>query len=316
MNKSAGRFLEKDVVSRIAWLYFIKGFTQREISHRLNISRMQVQRSISKSKKEGLVRIQIVDPLTSCFEIEDRLKSGFALADAMVVPTPEDESKIKEALGKAAARYLLRHGKDHQVIGVGWGTTLERMTQFINGSKRSSSQVVSLIGGWTKRAKESPHEIACKLADALHTPCYYISAPAIADSPASHSVITSEKSVNYTLNLAKTSDLAILGIGNADTDSSLVKAGFLSSQEVTKLRTKGAVGDICAQFYDREGHPVDWKYMDRVIGLGLKDLKQIKTVIGVAGGANKKKAILGALRGRHLDVLITDEQTARAVLFE
>ena len=71
-----GRFLEKNLVSRIAWLYFIKGFTQHQVSQRLNISRMQVQRSISKSKKEGLVRIQINDPRTTCFEIEDDLKKA------------------------------------------------------------------------------------------------------------------------------------------------------------------------------------------------------------------------------------------------
>ena len=105
---SPGRFLEKNLVSRIAWLYFIKGFTQHEISKRLNISRMQVQRSISKSKKEGLVQIKIVDPLTSCFELEEDIKSRFSLSNAIVTPSPDDKDGIKRALGKASAEFLLR----------------------------------------------------------------------------------------------------------------------------------------------------------------------------------------------------------------
>ena len=314
MNKTSRGYFEESLVSRIAWLYFIKGCTQREISERINISRMQVQRSISKSKKEGLVQIQIKDPCTRYFEIEDDLKTRFSLSEAIVTPTPQNKTETNEAIAKAAADYLLRHVSDNQIIGVGWGTTLQNMTRFVKGKTLTNSRIVSLIGGWTKMTKESPHEIAYNLADALKTPCYYISAPAIADSLKSRSVITAEKSVHQILEIAKASDIAVLGIGNANTDSSLVKSGYLSADEIKQLRTSGAVGDICAQFYDAEGHPLDHEYMDRVIGLNLQDLKKIRIVIGIAAGSGKTAAICGALKGDLLDVLITDEQTAKVVL--
>ncbi len=311
---TTGKNIENGFVSRIAWLYFIKGFNQREISHRLNISRMQVQRSISKARNTGLVKIEIIDSHITCFEIEEDLKTRFLLSDVIVIPTPQNKSEIKEDLAKASAGYLLRHITDGMVIGVGWGTTLEKMAKFINGKSFPNSQVVSLIGGSGKRTLESPYEVASKLADALKAPCYYISAPAIAGSYASRSVIIAEKSVNNTLKIAKSSNIAVLGIGDADLDSSLVKAGLISSKKIKQLIEKGAVGDICAQFYDYAGQPVDHGYMDRVIGLNLEDLKKIKTVIGVAGGEKKIKAVIGALRGSLLDVLITDEQTAKMTL--
>jgi lsr operon transcriptional repressor len=37
-------------------------------------------------------------------------------------------------------------------------------------------------------------------------------------------------------------------------------------------------------------------------------------VIGVAGGLHKTEAILGALRGGYLDVLVTNEQVAHQLL--
>jgi lsr operon transcriptional repressor len=313
MNETSGRFTDKNLVSRIAWLYFIKGFTQHQISKRLNLSRMQVQRSISKSKKEGLVRIEIIDPGTSCFEIEEQLRTQFSLSDAVVIPAP-DEEKLKEELGKAAAGYLLRLIQNNQIIGVGWGTTLQKMTEFIKGKTLENVKVVSLIGGWSERTKESPYEVAWNFADALKAPCYHISAPAVADSLVSHSVITSEKIVSSILNIARASDIAVLGIGSADNDSSLVQAGVLSSDQLKQLRAKGAVGDICAQFYDNQGQPVDHGYMERVIGLSLHDLQKIGTVIGIAGGKQKAAAICGAIKGRLLNVLITDERTAKGVL--
>ena len=41
-----------------------------------------------------------------------------------------------------------------------------------------------------------------------------------------------------------------------------------------------------------------------------RNLKEMKNVIGVAGGADKVDAIRAVLNGQYLDVLITDEITA------
>jgi dihydroxyacetone kinase-like protein len=43
-------------------------------------------------------------------------------------------------------------------------------------------------------------------------------------------------------------------------------------------------------------------------------LMQIPTRIGIAGGSGKIKAILGALRGEYINILVTDDITAAAVL--
>ena len=306
--------LDKNLISRIAWLYFIKGFTQRKIAEQLSISRMQVQRSISRSKEAGLVQIKIVDSMTSCFELEEDLKRRFSLSTAIVTPTPNEKDKIKEAIGKAAAQYLSRCFEDGQIIGIGHGTTLREMIKFIKTKALPNCKIVSLIGGGVKRTKEDPYEVASNLADVMDIPCYYISAPAIADSLESSCVITAQKSVNYALQIAKKSDLAVLGIGAMDTDSTLVNAGFLSSDEITQLKDNGAVGDICAQFYDSKGQPLDYGYTGRVIGLNLEDLKRIKTVIGIAGGEKKIAPITAALKGGFLDILFTDDQTAKGVL--
>ncbi len=53
---------------------------------------------------------------------------------------------------------------------------------------------------------------------------------------------------------------------------------------------------------------------DRRIGIDLADLTQIPKVTGVAGGLHKVDAILGALRGGFLDVLVTNELTALRLL--
>jgi len=46
----------------------------------------------------------------------------------------------------------------------------------------------------------------------------------------------------------------------------------------------------------------------------LKDSKGMKNVIGIAGGKGKIKAILGALCGGYIKILIANEKTAKEVM--
>ena len=78
---------------------------------------------------------------------------------------------------------------------------------------------------------------------------------------------------------------------------------------------KGAVGDILGYFFDAEGQVIpDMKIHDELIGLTLNTLKTIPTVIGVAGGVNKAEAIAAAMKGGYINALVTDQETAAAIV--
>jgi DNA-binding transcriptional regulator LsrR (DeoR family) len=83
---------------------------------------------------------------------------------------------------------------------------------------------------------------------------------------------------------------------------------------VEQLKAVGAVGDIALHFFDGDGRAVEHEINDRIIGLDLEQIKKIPRVIGVAGGAEKVAVIRAALRGKIIDVLVTDDQTADKLL--
>jgi lsr operon transcriptional repressor len=80
------------------------------------------------------------------------------------------------------------------------------------------------------------------------------------------------------------------------------------------LRRSGAVGDICFQFIDEKGKLLKSPLMDRVIGVDLPTLKASPRVVGIAGGLSKIPAILASLRGKWINVLITDRRTAESLV--
>ena len=63
-----------------------------------------------------------------------------------------------------------------------------------------------------------------------------------------------------------------------------------------------------------EGELIDHPINSRVIGLTLDEVAGIENVILAAGGLNKVSVIGAALKRRLVDTLVTDENTAAALL--
>ncbi|MEI6875206.1 MAG: sugar-binding domain-containing protein, partial [Spirochaetota bacterium] len=118
------------------------------------------------------------------------------------------------------------------------------------------------------------------------------------------------------LEKARRVDVALVGIGYPDKSSSMVLAGYFRKDDLRDLLKYHVVGDICTRFFDGMGAVPPIALNDRVIGIELGALREIDNVIGVAGGPQKVRAILGALRAGFLKSLITDSVTAAAILHE
>lgn len=71
---------------------------------------------------------------------------------------------------------------------------------------------------------------------------------------------------------------------------------------------------MCAQFFDAHGRKLDTDLNRRSISIGLDGLATCRLVVATASGRRKAHAILGALRGGHVDVLVSDDRTIEGVL--
>ncbi|MFE7046734.1 sugar-binding domain-containing protein, partial [Streptomyces atratus] len=88
----------------------------------------------------------------------------------------------------------------------------------------------------------------------------------------------------------------------------------LSAAELAGIRERGAVGDISGRFFDADGAAVPGEVDERLIGLSLEQLRAVPVRIGVARGADKRRALAVALRHGLINVLVTDVSTAETLL--
>jgi DNA-binding transcriptional regulator LsrR (DeoR family) len=92
--------------------------------------------------------------------------------------------------------------------------------------------------------------------------------------------------------------------------------GIDTPDQVRALQKAGAVGDLLGHFMDADGELIDHPLNRRTIAITLDDLRKIKRVVLVSGGAKKFHVTRAALRGRYPSVLVTDEDTARRLCEE
>lgn len=311
--------IKKDLITKVAWLYYKEKLTQQDISARVNISRQKVQRFLEKARDLEIVRFQVKNPYANLLSIESELIEKYSLKDSVVVPYLSDgDNLLRRSFAKAGASYLERIISQHNnsIIGLGWGNTTAYLADYFDSLPiKTKVEVVSLIGNLMTNVAMNPYIIAEKIANKLDAPFYNIWAPAITQSKERAEIFKSEPWINCVLQKASKANIILFSVGEVSPSASLFKMGYLSSDELKKLREKGAVGDILSRFFNAQGDLVDDEIHERVISIPINKLKDKgKIVIGVAGGPSKFDAIRGALKGKYVNVLITDEETAEKLL--
>jgi DNA-binding transcriptional regulator LsrR (DeoR family) len=310
------------LLAKVARLYYEQDMTQAEISQRLHLSRQRVQRLLSHARQEGIVSISIHPIMGTFSELERSLEERFDLSEALVVETsgPDNQNTIAREVGAGAAEYLARLVRPRDKVVLSWGNSLLGMVNALASRTRVQMPDLRLIQGLGSLGDPNTAmhggELVRRAAKALGAKPILFPAPAIAASTAVRDALYADPYVSHTLDLARSADLALVGIGSSDSDSIAVPDlwRFLPPAALPDLLARGAVGSINLRYFNAAGCLVPSEMDDRVIGLTLDEMRKITRVIGVAGGPAKLKAIHAALKSQLIDVLVTDHVTAIELL--
>ena len=118
-RESPDAMLDKMVLA--ATLYYKEKLSQQEIAKRLNVSRPWVSKLLSRAEDLGIVKIEIVSPLSGNSELERNLCEKYGLQHAGVA-----EKKDRDYVSLAAAQYFVSQLESNDVVGIGWGDAISR----------------------------------------------------------------------------------------------------------------------------------------------------------------------------------------------
>lgn len=306
----------QELMVRASWLYHVEGLTQAQIAERMNLTRRRVNEFLSEALATGLVRVTFTSPLAENVRLEGELCEKFALAEAMIVSTPADETLLHAVLGRAAAAFLDRIIDVHRPrsIGVGWGSTLRETVHQMTRSHMPDLEVRSMMGGLTRGTEINTFDIVRGFAAVLDAKCHYFAAPIYADGEASRALIIEQPVFKEFLMKAASVDLSFLSVGDLTKKSLQVRYGLPVGVDIAELAASGAVGDLLGHYVGERGDPVDHPLNRQVISPDLESYRTIKTRVIASGGVHKRRVISAALRGKLATALVTDSDTARWLL--
>jgi DNA-binding transcriptional regulator LsrR (DeoR family) len=297
----------------VAHRYYIANESQQDIARAIGSTRSNVSRMLAAARDRGVVRIEVARPPDRDEQTERVLARRFGLRQ-VVVHGGEDRSM--RSVARLAADWLIAEVEDGMRIAMSWGRSLSALVRSINSTHDLRIEVVQAGGDLQLTPQFSGHELVRGLAERLGGSYSYLHAPAIVDAPSTVRELRRTRSIATQLEKARTADLALVGIGGFGTGfaAQLLSSSHLQPEEREMFDAVAPAGDILARFFDEHGRQLDTPLRDRVLALELEELAAIPTVVGIVQGTSKARGVLGALRGGHIDVLVTDSDTAHAVL--
>lgn len=304
-----------DKAARAGWLYYIAGNSQDEVAAKLGVSRQSAQRLVSTAVKQNLIRFHLEHPIARCMELAWQIKERYGLLGCDVAPSDPAVPELIYGAASLAAEVIQPYLSDatNRIIGVGSGLLPRACVEQLPPMNRPDARVVSLVGNLRPDGSATSFGVVERLAERINASHNPMPLPARVGDAAELKALHIMEPVARTLALCRDADLTFVGIAHIDETSPIVRDRFITAEESAAMRAVGGVGEIVGWIYDIDGKLLSGSINDRVSSAPLR-VANAQPAIGVATGTEKAQAIVGALRGRLVNMLITDEATAEAVL--
>lgn len=318
MHKRAIMVEKRKKLVEVAKAYYLDNHTQAEIASNLGISRSQVSRYLTDARNQGIVLIRIIEDNNQISGVGKVLQERYPHLQHVVVAPIFDSSinAVRSGIGRYAANFLIKILQPGQSITLGCGRTLEAMVRALPAKPIAGLSIFQAMGNLGHEAHGIDYnEIARVAVEKLGAQAHYVSAPAIlgTGSGSAQDFLATNPMLREALDYASRADIFMVGMGSMESDLVYTRFNLVQEDELQRLQGK-VVGDICGHFFDINGIEIPSDFENRVIGISLQDMKQTRYAIAIAGGADKVAPLLGAIRGRWINGLVSDEQTVNSIL--
>ncbi len=306
---------DEQLLVRLAWACEVEGLTQADAAERFGITRLRVNKALSEARRRGILRVSVDSIYAASAELEWKLQQHFRLARVIVVPSPDDPANVTPLVAAGLGGHLGEVLQDKALtrFGMSWGNTLNLATRHMQPLNRPDLEIVSIMGGVSRGSDVNGYEITTRLADLCKAEHSFFTAPLYAGSPRSQALFLEQGVIKSMLE--KMRNCGAIGLATGDLNSSLlVRDAMPDDVDHSTLITLGGVGDIMGHILNADGEMIDHPINERVIGLTLEEVAKIDNVILAAGGLHKVPIIGAALKRGLVDTLVTDENTAAALL--
>lgn len=271
-------------------------------------------RSGMRISELGMEVLEVLKPLfyewSGITNLEKQLTRILGIQNVIIVDGNMDEvPSIKFLLGLEAAKYLESVASQSKIVAVTGGSTLAAIADSLTPSENLAGlKFIAARGGMGVDMRLQANTIAATFASNTDNTYRTLYLPENLSEPA-YRALSEEPIVKEMIDLYDHTDVVIHGIGSA---LEMAIRRESTEEEQHSLVEKGAVSEAFGYYFDEEGNVVQ---RIRTVGIQLEQVNRCQSIIAVAGGKNKAKAILSYFKhGAKQSVLITDSAAATEMI--
>ncbi len=291
----------------VAKMHYESDLPQVQIAKQLGVSTATISRLLQRARSEGIVRIEVRDLV-----VPDALGAQLErqLGLRRVAVSESAPSGVAMALaGPLGTMLKTANMAPGSVLALGWGRTIRAVLE-AGLPQIPGVMVVPATGGMSQhQAHFQINEFARIAAEQMGGTANFLHAPVL-PSAESRAMFLSDPTILQTVALWDRIDVAVVGVGLPHSLNP-PEASVATPDEQKMLN---CAGDVVRHYFDAQGNPIDWDGADRLIAVSQSQLQKARLCIGVAAGEAKAPSIIGAARANLINALVTDSNTAQAVL--
>lgn len=315
------RNLDYTMLYRVAKAYYLEQKTQQEIADIENFSRSQISRILKKALDEGLVTYTLNFPAMVDEEaVAQALQDCLGLEQVVLIPSFYQEGQkpnpdlVCKNLALGASEKLPELFADAKNIGIGWGRTLYNASLCLSPRRYVKGRTfLPLIGSsGDNNPMLQVNTIVDRFGERFHADRKYVNMQSLWAKDAMGASVPA--SVASLLQKWKGLDAALIGIGGPPAGNVNNLISEFPRSYKRQLQASGTVGDILSQFFYEDGRIFQMDTHYRLLALNIEELRNVKNVIAMAAGSDKRDPIRVAARLGYIKTLITDYNTAQEIL--
>jgi len=305
-----------DQLATVAILKYKMEYSQARIAEMLGVSSMTISRMLESAIDEGIVEISIKTTMDDDKELARELKDRYGLHDALVVRNNRYEDTVT-TVAKAAAFYLDLAICPGDVLGVSAGRTLSQMMPYMNlpliGRNKEQFRIVQVQGGYMATGDRNPTLSIINFANRFGIKGQLLQHPMYAPTieAAKHIYDHYGESLEK---MWKKCTLLACGVGIRGSNNLLQEEKLISESDIQELDEAEAVGDLFGRWFDAYGREIPCSCNRRLISIFPHMQQQIPRRILVSSGEEKAQAIRVLLEKAMMNILVSDEKTAKKLL--
>lgn len=301
---------------------------RRSLAGQLNLKERTIRDEVSILKNQGLLNVdlmgmnitkdgkKILDDLHIIYsnlkgipKLEEKLRELLGIRRVVIVPGNYSENPmVLKEMGKISSKLLKNLIQSKNIVGITGGNTMAAVAEEAVPDNISRDVIViPARGGLGPNVETQANSIAAKLAQKLNGSYKLLYVPDGLEEEALEAILKNEE-IKESIEMINNMNILVFGIGRADT---MAKRRNLSQEKIQELTINGAVAEAFGHYFDMKGREI-WEY--KTVGLSLDKFKELRNVIGVAGGEDKAQAIISIATLNKNMTLITDEYAAREIL--